>query len=131
MKAGRKRQLLTEKETEIMNILWDHGPMFVREMLEFYPEPRPHFNTVATTVRILESKGYVDHEVFGTSHRFKAIVERKKLSSRSLTDVIRNYFGNSYKMAVSALVEEEKISVDELKEIVDLIEKNNTPDNPS
>lgn len=131
MKAGRKRQLLTEKETEIMNILWDHGPMFVREMLEFYPEPRPHFNTVATTVRILESKGYVDHEVFGTSHRFKAIVERKKLSSRSLADVIRNYFGNSYKMAVSALVEEEKISVDELKEIVDLIEKNNTPDNPS
>lgn len=131
MKAGRKRQLLTEKESEIMNILWDHGPLFVREMLEYYPEPRPHFNTVATTVRILESKGYVDHEVLGTSHRFKAIVERKKLSSRSLADVIRNYFGNSYKMAVSALVEEEKISVDELKEIVDLIEKNNTSDNPS
>ncbi|MDE6336639.1 MAG: BlaI/MecI/CopY family transcriptional regulator [Muribaculaceae bacterium] len=131
MKAGRKKQLLTEKEGEIMNILWDHGPLFVREMLEYYPDPRPHFNTVATTVRILESKGYVDHEVLGTSHRFKAIVERKKLSSRSLADVIRNYFGNSYKMAVSALVEEEKISVDELKEIVDLIEKNNTPDNPS
>ena len=131
MKAGRKKQLLTEKEGEIMNILWDHGPLFVREILEYYPEPRPHFNTVATTVRILESKGYVDHEVLGTSHRFKAIVERKKLSSRSLADVIRNYFGNSYKMAVSALVEEEKISVDELKEIVDLIEKNNTPDNPS
>lgn len=131
MKAGRKRQLLTEKESEIMNILWDHGSLFVREMLEYYPEPRPHFNTVATTVRILESKGYVEHEVLGTSHRFKAIVERKKLSSRSLADVIRNYFGNSYKMAVSALVEEEKISVDELKEIVDLIEKNNTPDNPS
>ncbi|MDE6769478.1 MAG: BlaI/MecI/CopY family transcriptional regulator [Muribaculaceae bacterium] len=131
MKAGRKRQLLTEKETEIMNLLWEHGPLFVREMLEYYPEPRPHFNTVATTVRILESKGYVDHEVLGTSHRFKAIVERKKLSSRSLANVIRNYFGNSYKMAVSALVEEEKISVDELKEIVDLIEKNNTSDNPS
>ncbi len=68
MKAGRKKQLLTEKEGEIMNILWDHGPLFVREMLEYYPEPRPHFNTVATTVRILESKGYVAHDVFGTSH---------------------------------------------------------------
>lgn len=127
MKAGRKKQLLTEKEGEIMNILWDHGPLFVREMLEYYPEPRPHFNTVATTVRILESKGYVAHDVFGASHRFKAIVAREKLRSRSLADVIRNYFGNSYKMAVSALVEEEKISVDELKEIVDLIEKNNPP----
>ncbi len=122
MKAGRKKQLLTEKEREIMDMLWAHGPLFVREMVELYPEPQPHFNTVATTVRILESKGFVDHEVFGTSHRFRAIVARDSLSSRSLADVIRNYFGNSYKKAVSALVEEEKISLDELKEIVELVE---------
>lgn len=46
MKAGRKKQVLTEKESVIMNMLWDNGPMFIREMLELYPEPRPHFNTV-------------------------------------------------------------------------------------
>lgn len=125
MKAGRKKQLLTEKETEIMNLLWEYGPLFVREMVEFYPEPRPHFNTVATLVRILETKGYVTHEVLGSSHRFRAVADRSLFRNRSLADVIRNYFGNSYKMAVSALVEEEKISVDELKEIVDLIEKKN------
>lgn len=125
MKVGRKKQLLTEKETEIMNLLWTHGPLFVREMVDLYPEPRPHFNTVATTVRILESKGYVEHEVMGNSHRFKPIVDKSILSSRSLADVVRNFFGNSYKKAVSALVEEEKISLDELKEIMDLIEKRN------
>ncbi len=54
MKAGRKRQVLTEKESVIMHMLWEHGPMFVREMVELYPEPKPHFNTVATIVRILE-----------------------------------------------------------------------------
>ncbi len=59
----------------------------------------------------------------GASHRFRAVADRSLFRNRSLADVIRNYFGNSYKMAVSALVEEEKISVDELKEIVDLIEK--------
>lgn len=127
MKAGRKKQLLTEKEAQIMNFLWDRGPLFVREMVELYPEPKPHFNTVSTTVRILESKGYVTHEVFGPTHRFSAIVDRGFFRSRSLADVIRNYFGNSYKTAVSALVEEEKISVDELKEIVELIEKKNKP----
>lgn len=127
MKAGRKKQLLTEKEAQIMNFLWDRGPLFVREMVELYPEPKPHFNTVSTTVRILESKGYVTHEVFGPTHRFSAIVDRSFFRSRSLADVIRNYFGNSYKTAVSALVEEEKISVDELKEIVELIEKKNKP----
>lgn len=122
MKAGRKRQMLTEKEAAIMQLLWNHGPMFVREMLELYPEPKPHFNTVATTVRILEEKGYVSHEVVGNSHRFYAVAARDDFRSRSLSEVIRNYFDNSYKSAVSALIEEEKISVDELREIIDLIE---------
>ncbi len=122
MKAGRKRQILTEKETPIMQMLWECGPMFVREMVELYPEPRPHFNTVSTLVRILEEKGYVGHEKLGNSHRFFAIAKKSDFSRRSLTDVIRDYFNNSYKSAVSALVEEEKISVEELREIIDLIE---------
>lgn len=122
MKAGRKRRILTEKESVIMNMLWSGGPLFVREMLERYPEPRPHFNTVATTVRILEEKGYVAHEVLGGSHRFYAVADKNDFRDRSLAEVVRNYFDNSYKSAVSALVEEEKISVDELREIIDLIE---------
>ena len=125
MKAGRKKQELTEKEAILMNMLWDKGPLFVREMLELYPEPKPHFNTVATTVRILEGKGYVGHEVFGNTHRFYAAVEKSSFRDKSLAAVIRNYFGNSYKSVVSALAEEEKISVDELKEIIDLIERKN------
>ena len=129
MRAGRKKQTLTEKEAVIMNMLWEHGPLFVREMLELYPEPKPHFNTISTTVRILESKGYVTHEVFGASHRFEAVAQKADFRSRSLADVVRDYFGNSYKSAVSALVEEEKISVDELKEIVDLIESKNRNNN--
>ena len=129
MKAGRKKQALTEKEAVIMNMLWEHGPLFVREMLELYPEPKPHFNTISTTVRILESKGYVKHEVFGASHRFEAVAQKADFRSRSLADVVRDHFGNSYKSAVSALVEEEKISIDELKEIVDFIESKNRNSN--
>ncbi|MDE5795871.1 MAG: BlaI/MecI/CopY family transcriptional regulator [Muribaculaceae bacterium] len=122
MKAGRKKQILTQKEAVIMQMLWERGPLFVREMLEFYPEPKPHFNTIATTVRILEGKGYVSHEVLGGTHRFFAVADKNEFRTRSLADVIRDYFGNSYKSAVSALAEEEKISVDELKEIIAMIE---------
>lgn len=129
MKAGRKKQKLTEKEAVIMNLLWEHGPLFVREMLELYPEPKPHFNTISTTVRILESKGYVEHEVLGASHRFKTVAQKADFRDRSLAEVVRDYFGNSYKSAVSALVEEEKISVEELKEIVELIESKNQNSN--
>ena len=125
MKAGRKRQVLAEKESIIMRVLWEHGPMFVREMGELYPEPRPHFNTVATLVRILEEKGYVAHEVLGGSHRFYAVAAKNDFRNRSLAEIIRDYFDNSYKCAVSALAEEEKISVEELREIIDLIEGKN------
>ena len=52
---------LSERELEIMSMLWQRGPLFVREMLDGYPDPKPHFNTVSTTVRILEDKGYVRH----------------------------------------------------------------------
>ena len=116
MKAGRKRQVITEKEAVLMNMLWENGSMFIREMVDIYPEPKPHFNTVATTIRILEKKGYVG------SHRFYAIAERAEFGDRTLAQVIRDYFGNSYKRAVSALAEEEKISAQELREILDLIE---------
>ena len=110
-----------------MNILWegDSKGLYVREILERYPEPRPHFNTVATTVRILEDKGYVTHDVIGGSHRFRAIASREDFRERSFADLIRNYFAGSYKSAVSALVEDEKITVDELREIIDIIEQKN------
>ncbi len=126
MKAGRKRQALTEKEAEIMKMLWERGPMFVREMVEHFDEPRPHFNTVSTQVRILEEKGYVAHEVLGNSHRFYAVAAREDFRNNSLARVIRDYFDNSYKNVVSALAKEEKISVDELREIIELMEKQNS-----
>lgn len=123
MKAGRKALELTPKETEIMRMLWDKGPMFVREMVECYPDPKPHFNTVATTVRILEEKGYVDHEQIGGAHRFKAVASLQGVRSKKVREVIGNFFNNSYTSLVSCLVEDEKITVDELKELIDMVEK--------
>ncbi len=114
---------LTEKEKEIMNMFWQHGPMFVRELLALYPEPRPHFNTVSTQVRILEASGFLKHEAFGNSFRYEPTISEKEYGRRSLSGIIKNYFDNSYLSAVSALVKEKKISVDELKELIEQIEQ--------
>lgn len=124
MKQKNDIPRLTEKETEIMAMLWDCDGLFVREMLERYAEPKPHFNTVSTTVRILESKGYVGHEVVNGSYRYHAIVRQSDFASKSLARTIKNFFSGSARAAVSALVEEEQISVSELKEIISLIERN-------
>ena len=116
---------LTERESEIMTMLWEQGPLFVREMLAGYPDPKPHVNTVSTTVRILEEKGYVAHEAIGGSHRYYAIAEAADFAGRSLAQVIRSYFRGSASAAVSALVEEEKITVDELRKIIEMVENRN------
>lgn len=115
---------LTEKEAEVMERLWSDGPQTIRELLATYPDPKPHFNTVSTTVRILCDKGFVTHvgERNG-AYTYGALVESNELSGSSLARLVKNYFNNSYRSVVSALVDEEKISVDELREIIDMVER--------
>jgi predicted transcriptional regulator len=114
---------LTKKEEVIMNHFWDRGPLFVRELRELYPEPRPHFSTLSTQVRTLQDEGFIGHKSYGPTYQYFAKVTREEYNSRSLTGLIDKYFDNSYINAVSALVREEKITVEELKELIDLIEK--------
>ena len=120
LKAMKK---LTTKEKEIMDLYWQHGPLFVKELLEYYDEPKPHFNTVSTTVRILEKKGFLDHKQFGTSYQYFPTVTEKEYGRTSLTGIIKDYFNDSYLSAVSSFVKDEKISVEELKELIEKIEK--------
>ena len=114
---------LTPKEEELMQLLWEHGPILISKLVELYPEPKPHFNTVSTVVRRLEAKGFVGHNEVSGSYHYFAKVEKDYFRSRSFGAFIKNYFGGSYYGAVSALVEEEKISADELKELLKLVER--------
>lgn len=105
-----------------MRQLWRRGPLFVKEMLEEYPDPKPHFNTVSTTVHILEDKGFVRHEAIGGSYRYEAAVGPEFFQRSSLETVVRNFFNNSYRDAICALVADEKISDRELQEIIQMIQ---------
>ena len=114
---------LTPREEELMRCFWEHGPLFVRELVDLSPEPKPHFNTLSTMVRALEAKGYVSHKAFGSTYQYFPLVSETEFSRRTLGGVIRKYFENSYLGAVSALVEEEKISVEELRRLVERIDR--------
>lgn len=116
---------LTGKEEEIMGFFWDKGPLFVRQMLDFYDEPRPHFNTVSTFVRGLEEKGYVAHWAMGNTYQYYAAVSRDEYKKKTLKSVICKYFNNSYLGVVSSLVQEEEISLEELKELIREVENAN------
>ena len=114
---------LTKRESEIMNYFWDHGAMFVKELLALYPEPRPHVNTVSTIVRILEDKGFLTHKVYGNTHQYYPVVSRDEFSQQSLAGLVGQFFSGSYLNVVSTFVKEEKVSIDELRALVEKLEK--------
>lgn len=91
------------------------------------PEPHPHVNTISTFVRILEQKGMVTHESHGVTYKYKATLRRDKVRRMTLGSLLKNYFNNSGKGLVTALVEDEQVSVDDLKELIDLIESKKKP----
>ena len=120
MKNNRK---LTPKEEELMEFFWEKGPLYVKELLTFYDEPRPHFNTISTIVRILETKDFLSHEAFGNTYRYFPLLSREEFHKETLGNVVSKYFNNSYMNLVSAFVEEEKISLDELKKLITSVKK--------
>ena len=116
---------LTKKEEEIMNLFWDNGAMFVKDILDIVPEPKPHFNTISTMVRALEAKGYVSHKAYDNTYQYFATVQRSDFGRKTLKNIIKEYFGNSYKNAVSALVDDGELSSDEIKELLQQVENQN------
>ena len=117
---------LTQKEEEIMERMWDHGPMLVRELQAYYDEPRPHVNTLATLMKILEEKGFLGHKaITARCFQYFARISREEYRGGSLANVVNKFFGQSYLSAVSALVKSEKVSIEDLKELIREVEESN------
>ncbi|MBF2709826.1 BlaI/MecI/CopY family transcriptional regulator [Flavobacterium soyangense] len=116
-------QKLTNKEEEIMQILWKLKKAFVKEVLAEITEEQPHYNTLSTIIRNLEEKGFVSHNAFGNTHQYFPIVKKEDYRKRFMNTAIDTYFDSSYKNMVSFFAKEEKISAEELREILAMIEK--------
>ena len=115
-------QKLTNKEEEIMHILWKLKKAFVKEVQAEITEDQPHYNTLSTIIRNLEEKGYVSHNAFGNTHQYYPIVSIEDYRKGFMSTAIDNYFNSSYKSMVSFFAKEEKISAAELREILAMIE---------
>ncbi|MDE7414131.1 MAG: BlaI/MecI/CopY family transcriptional regulator [Muribaculaceae bacterium] len=114
---------LTEKEEELMRKLWTKSEMTARELLEMYPEPRPHFNTVSTVLRVLQQKGWVSYRPIGNTHLYRATVSEEEMGKKSLKSIVSKFFNGSLKGMVSSLLKDEPLSKEEIKELMEIIEK--------
>ena len=113
---------LTAKEEAIMQIVWDGGDMFIRDIVARMPEPKPNYNTVATQVKFLEEKGFLGRRPMANSFQYTALISEREYRGTTIGDVVARYYGNSYTQLVSQFVEEDRMDLDELKELIARIE---------
>jgi BlaI family transcriptional regulator, penicillinase repressor len=114
---------LTKREEEIMELFWATEALFVKEIItKLSDQPKPHYNTISTIVRMLEDKGFIDHEQFGNTYRYFAIISREEYSKNTLKKMVAKYFNKSYASVVSMFVEEEKITIKEIQELIRKVE---------
>ncbi len=116
---------LTRAEMDVMNVLWDADhALTVNEIVEGYTEPKPAYTTVATFLKILEAKGYVEHkrkEETGRTFYYSPMLSREKYIAHVVNDVKDTLFGSSAKSFCSFLIQNEELTDEELQEILALI----------
>ena len=106
-----------------MQILWCIGSGFINDIIARMEEPKPKYTTVATFVKILENKGFVRHEAVGKSHRYFPLVSKEDYAGNKMRSMLSNYFDGSLSQMVSFFSQKENISVEEMDEILEIVEK--------
>ncbi|MDB5221738.1 MAG: transcriptional regulator [Chitinophagaceae bacterium] len=115
---------LTKAEEQIMQVIWKLDKAFLREIIDELSNPKPHQNTVATIVKILIEKEFVGVTVFGRTHQYYPLVSKDVYSKGSIKNLVKGYFEGSFSNAVSFMVKENNLSIEELELLLKQLKKN-------
>lgn len=117
---------LTEREDQIMQLIWQTEGMFIRDMVDDMPEPKPHYNTVATIVKILVKKGFLKSEKLGNTDRYSTVIPMETYRKEHIKDIQKKYFGNSLSKMMAHFAKQEKLSDKEIDELIEIIKSKKT-----
>ena len=119
----KKSSTLTEAELRLMEVLWQKGPATVHSIMEALP-PKPllAYNSVLTTIRILEKKGYVQHVKEGRAHLYMPLVGRQEASRFEIKNLMGRFFKDSHELLLLNILEDKSISADELARLKELVQ---------
>lgn len=112
---------LTKREDQIMQIIWKLEKAFIREVVEELPEPKPHYNTVATLIKILVKKGVLKSEMMGNTHQYSPVQGFDEYRDGQIGDIKEKYFDNSFPKLVAHFAKNEKLTQAEREELINLI----------
>ncbi|MEO6721465.1 MAG: BlaI/MecI/CopY family transcriptional regulator [Ferruginibacter sp.] len=116
-------KILTKAEEQIMQVIWKLDKAFLKEIIEELPEPKPHNNTVATIIKILTEKDFVGVKVFGRMHQYYPLVSKDTYSKATMKSFVKGYFEGSFSNAVSFMVKENNLSVEDLEMLLKQLKK--------
>jgi len=118
---------LTKAEEQVMQILWKLQQGFLKDLIENSPEPKPHSNTIATILKILVEKGFVEYEVQGRNNLYKPKISKEDYGKKTVNQLVKGYFEGSPAKLVSQFVAENKLSLEELEELLKQIKSSKNP----
>ena len=116
---------LTLQEEELMQVIWQYGEGSVKTFLQEFPDPKPPYTTIASTIKNLEKKGYVTSRMLGNTFIYSSIVTEESYKHNFMQGFIQNYFNNSYKEMVNFFVQQKQLKPKDLQEIIEMIETKN------
>ena len=114
---------LTKAEEQVMQVLWKLESAYLKDIIDEMPAPKPHNNTIATIIKILIDKGYINHEVHGRVHCYAPVISKEEYSSSSIKTLVEGYFEGSFADVVSFMVKQKDLKVADLELLLQEIKK--------
>ena len=123
-------ETLTKTEEKVMQILWKIKRGFVKDLIDEMPDPKPPYNTISSLVRILVKKEFIGHKAYGKTYEYFPVVSKLAYRKFTFRNFVSNYFEGAPENVVSFMVNEEKLSQEEIQKIQDLLEGSSKKQEP-
>lgn len=114
---------LSKTEEQLMELIWEHGKVFLKDLVDSFPDPKPATTTIATLLKRMQDKGFVGYTLFGNSREYYPLVNKDDYFSKHVKGIIKNYFGNSTLQFASFFTMNSNMTASELEDLKKIIDR--------
>ncbi|GHT68148.1 transcriptional regulator [Bacteroidia bacterium] len=114
---------LSKAEEQLMEIIWKHKKVFLKNIMDNYPEPKPATTTIATLLKRMQDKGAVSYSLFGNSRQYYPLVQKEDYFTKQVNEIVKDFFGNSALQFASFFTTADNLSVEELEDLKKIVEQ--------